>query len=279
MYNTGSILSKLNVTNVSGNSMVFNALAETSRATGSRAGGIQGYWLNEGGTKTASKPAFEQIALKLKKVAAVSYASDELLADTSALDSFLMRHMADELRFLVEDAVIEGSGAGQPLGILNSGALVSSTRTNANEVAAADIARMWARRWVGANDYVWLVDPTVIPQLSALTVGNFPLWIPGNSYNNAPSGTLYGRPILETEYTKALGTVGDILLVSFGEIAAIAKGGVELASSIHVQFLTDEQAFRAVYRFDSMPFWKTVLTPFNGSSDTVSPFVALAATT
>lgn len=279
MYNTGSILSKLNVINVTGNNMVFNAVDETSRVTGSRKGGIQGYWLNEGGTKTDSKPKFNQINLKLKKVAAVSYATDELLADTSALSDFLMRGMADELKFLAEDAVINGDGVGKPLGILNSPALVSATRTDANEVDSLDIARMWARRWVGANDYVWLIDPSVYPQLTNMTVGNFPIFIPGNSYSSAPGGTLYGRPVMEVEYTKQLGTLGDIMLVSFSEIAAIAKGGVELASSIHVKFLQDEQAFRAVYRFDAQPFWNSDVTPANGSSDTVSPFIALAATT
>ncbi len=278
MYNTGQILGRLNVTNVSGNTMVYNVLDETSRATGSRAGGLQGYWLNEGGTKTASKPKFDQISLKLKKVAALAYATDELLADTSALDGFLMRHMADELRFLVEDAVVEGDGVGKPLGILNSPALISATRTNASQVAAADIAGMWARRWVGANDYVWLIDQSVHPQLVNMTVGNWPVYVPAGGFNGAPYASLYGRPIIESEYSKALGSVGDVMLVSFSEIAAIAKGGVEMASSIHVQFLTDEQVFRAVYRFDAQPFWKSALTPFNGGN-TVSPFVALAATT
>jgi hypothetical protein len=58
----------------------------------------------------------------------------------------------------------------------------------------------------------------------------------------------------------------------------INKGGIEAASSIHVQFVTDETAFRFVYRMDGQPIWDTPVTPFQGS-DTVSPFVALLATT
>ena len=59
---------------------------------------------------------------------------------------------------------------------------------------------------------------------------------------------------------------------------AIEKGGIESASSIHVQFLTDETTFRFVYRFDGGPMWSSTLTPFKGSN-TQSPFVVLAAAT
>ncbi len=45
------------------NGMTFIASAETSRANGSRAGGIQGYWVGEGATITKSKPATLQAAM------------------------------------------------------------------------------------------------------------------------------------------------------------------------------------------------------------------------
>jgi hypothetical protein len=46
-------------------------------------------------------------------------------------------------------------------------------------------------------------------------------------------------------------------------------------TSIHVAFLTGEQAFRWQLRHDGQPFWKKPLTPKNGTN-TLSPFVALA---
>ena len=86
MYGVGNLLSRFNPMTVSGNGMLINAIDETSRADGSRFGGVLGYWLNEGGTKTASHPVFRQISLKLKKVAALCYATDELLEDATALE-------------------------------------------------------------------------------------------------------------------------------------------------------------------------------------------------
>jgi HK97 family phage major capsid protein len=279
MYGVGNLLSRFNPMTVSGNGMLINALDETSRANGSRLGGVLGYWLNEGGTKTASKPKFRQIDLKLKKVAALCYATDEILEDATALESWINTYVPDELRFMVEAAIMGGDGVGKPLGILNSPALVSARRTDASEIDATDIARMWARRWVGAQDYVWFAAPNIMPQLIQMTVGQMPVYMPPGGLSGSQYGTIYGKPLIETEYNPGLGTVGDLLLVSPSQYALIQKGGIQSASSIHVQFLTDETAFRFVYRVDGEPAWNSDLTPYNGTTDTVSPFVALAATT
>jgi len=65
-----------------------------------------------------------------------------------------MARVPDELRFKVEAAIFHGDGVGKPLGILNSGALVSAIRTDAGEIDPLDIGRMWAFRWQGVNDYI-----------------------------------------------------------------------------------------------------------------------------
>ena len=277
MWGVGSVLSHFNPIRVSGNSLTINAIDETSRADGSRMGGVQGYWLAEAAQKTASKPKFRQIELKLKKVAALCYATDELLADATALESWIANEVPAELRFKVEDAIINGDGAGKPLGILKSGSLVSATRTDDNKIDAYDIGRMWARRLPGFNDYIWLVNPAVFPQLLNMTIGQMPVFAP-SVRADVPYGTLLGRPVIENEYCQKLGDVGDILLASPSAYALITKGGVEAASSIHVKFDYDETCFRFVYRVDGAPYFNAAVTAFDGTN-TVSPFVALAAST
>ena len=277
MYNVGQLLSRVGVLNLGANtnSMLINGIDETSRAvSGSRYGGVLGYWLGEGATKSASKPAFRQIELKLKKVAALCVATDELLEDTTALESWLMQTAPEELRFQVEAAIYRGDGVGKPLGIMNSPCLVSPLRIDANEIDATDIANLWARRWAGASDYVWLVNQAVFPQLINLVVGNFPL-LAINGIQGAPFATMYGRPVIESEYCSALGTTGDIMLASLSSYQTIQRGGIKSDSSIHVYFTTDETAFRFVYRIDGQPLWHSALTPYQGSA-TQSPFVVLA---
>ena len=165
-----------------------------------------------------------------------------------------------------------------PLGMTASPALVTATRTDASEIDSLDVARMWARRYPGVNDYVWAGNANIFPQLINMTLGNMPIYMPPGGLSASPYGTILGRPFIETEYNPALGSVGDLLLFSPSQYAMITKGGVQAATSIHVQFVTDETAFRFVYRVDGKPFWKSAVTPYKGS-DTISPFVALAATT
>lgn len=140
---------------------------------------------------------------------------------------------------------------------------------------------MWAARYVGPADYVWFVNAAVLPQLYRMTVaegGYSGVYMPPGGLSATPYGTLLGRPVIETEYNPYLGTVGDILLASPSQYALITKGGIQSASSIHVNFTSDESCFRFVFRVDGQPIWASSVTAFDGTAS-ISPFVALAATT
>jgi HK97 family phage major capsid protein len=107
------------------NGVTVRAVDETSRATGSRWGGIKGYRLAEGGTKVGSFPTFKLIELRLKKYAVLCYATDELLQDATALGGIIGQGAAEELDFMVNDDILNGAGVAGPLGILVSPALVT----------------------------------------------------------------------------------------------------------------------------------------------------------
>jgi HK97 family phage major capsid protein len=278
IYATGQILSRVTSDPIgpNSNSAVYNGVDETTRAS-SLFGGIIGYWVAEGGTISASKPKFREVDLKLKKVAALCYATDEQLEDTVNLAAWLGRTVPDVLRFHVEDAIYEGDGVGKPLGILNSPCLVSVLRDTASTIVFADIVNMWARRWPGYQDYVWLVNADAAPKLDQLVLASS-TEMPTRFIDYGPDGVMRmkGRPVLEVEYAATMGTVGDILLASLSQYQTINKGDVKEASSIHVQFAAEETAFRFTYRIDGKPLWHSALTPFHGTN-TQSPFVSLAS--
>jgi HK97 family phage major capsid protein len=278
MYGIGNILSRVTMDNLGPNSngMIYNAIDESSRVS-TRHGGVLGYWGGEATSKTASAPKFRQLELKLKKVFALAYATDELLQDATALAGWLQREVPDELRFQTEAAFFYGDGAGKPQGIITSPALVSVTRLDATTIKLQDVANMYARRW-GNGNYVWYVNREAIPQLIQMAGTYQYVWMPPGGVSGSPFSTLMGFPVIETEYASALGTLGDIVLADMAQYQAIQKGGVEAASSIHVKFVTDETAYRFVYRVDGAPMWKDPLTPHKGSG-TLSPFVALTAAT
>ena len=203
--------------------------------------------------------------------------TDELLEDAGTMESWLTSNVPVELRYKVEDSFINGDGVGKPLGILNSGALKTVTRQNANQINATDIGNMWAARWAGYDDYVWIGNQSIFPQMLNLSIGQQPVFLTPGGLSNLAYASLLGRPYFDVEYLPTLGTAGDLMLVSPSAYQVIEKaGGIQTASSIHVQFVTDETAFRFVYRVDAAPTWTTALTGKDGA--TYSPFVNLLAT-
>ena len=106
VYDSSQLLSRIAMDGISAtsNGMTYYAEAETSRATGSRRGGVRFYWAAENSAVTVSAPTFREMELKLKKAAAAVYVTEEQLADTAALESYVMRVMPEEIRFGVEDA-------------------------------------------------------------------------------------------------------------------------------------------------------------------------------
>ncbi len=262
------------------NGITFRANAQTSRAAGSRWGGVQGYWVDEGTAPTATNPTWRKVELKLNKVAALGYATDELRQDVVALGNIMFDAFADELRFLVQDAIINGTGTGQPLGILNAPATVSQAKQGsqtATTVVSENLSKMWARLHSRSKrNAVWLINTDVNPELDNLYItgasSDFnPRFV---SYDATGATRIKGREVIETEYNATLGTVGDILVVDLSQYLFASKL-MQMADSMHVRFTTDEQAFRVTWRVDGRPAWISALTPFKGSN-TQSPFVSLA---
>jgi HK97 family phage major capsid protein len=190
-----------------------------------------------------------------------------------------------EFAFKIDDAVINGPGAGAPLGILTSNAAVVQAKDAgqaANTVSTTNILNMWSRLFgPSMKNAVWFVNQNVLPQLFPLTLGSgtavqllyFP---PGMNGNPGPWGKMLGRDVIPIEQAASLSSQGDIILSDMSQYILAQKGGMRADSSIHVAFLTGEMAFRFMLRLDGQPVWKKPLTPYK-SSITLSPFVTLQA--
>jgi HK97 family phage major capsid protein len=251
---------------------------ESSRANGARWGGIQTYWENEADQLIASKPKFRVMDLSLKKLTGLCYATDELLQDAAALESVLRQGFAEEFGFKIDDVILTGTGTGQPLGILNSDALVKASKESGQTelIRVENLFNMWSRLWGRSRtNAVWYINQELEPLLFTLKIGDVPVYIPAGGLSEAPYATLFGRPVVHLEQCSAAGEVGDIILADLSQYLLIDKGGINAASSIHVRFLYDENVYRFIYRVDGQPIWNKPLQPYKGSAS-VSPFVALA---
>jgi HK97 family phage major capsid protein len=225
------------------------------------------------------------VDLNLKKLTTLCFITDEILSDAFVnLEGYMFNLFAMEIAFRVGDSLINGDGVGKPLGILNSPALITvatepgqgaSTILTENVVKMA--SRLYAPYWKNA---VWLANQDINPQLHLLTLGvgtgGVVTYLPPSGLSASPYGTLYGRPVIHTEFNPSLGSVGDLLLCDMSQVVTLTKGGPEQASSMHLRFDYDELAFRVIMRIDGNHFWQSALTPFKGSA-TQGPYVALAA--
>jgi HK97 family phage major capsid protein len=193
-----------------------------------------------------------------------------------------MDAFAEEYGFMIDDAIIRGTGAGMPQGILNSNALVTvpAEAGQPNQtVVFENLSNMWGRLPARSRrNAVWLINQEVEPQLDRLAIAvGVGGAVEARFVTYGPDGVLRikGRPVIAIEQSEALGVTGDVILADLSQYLLIDKGPMESAVSIHVRFVWDEQTFRFVYRVNGQPIWNKPLTPYKGAG-AQSPFVALA---
>ena len=281
MYEVGRVFPRARQVAMSSRSMDIPYIVEISRATGSRHGGVRGYWVAEASTLTASTPSFGLLTLNAHKLACLGYATTEIEEDSAIGALQLLSELfAEELAWLMDESFISGTGAGQPLGILNSSCLISADREDATEIHAVDIIAMWARLWAPSRpNAVWFISQDLMVDLQRLsaetvtaTATEIPYFLPQLAGTGMQLNSLFGRPIIEIEQCSVRGDPGDIILADMTQYLHGMRRGIQTAQSIHVQFLTDQTAFKATVRLDGQPWWQAALTPANGGA-TLSPFI------
>lgn len=244
------------------------------------ASGVQARWRNEGSQMTADKMAQEPRVVPLHQLYAFVTATEELLEDAPRLAQRLTRKAGEAIAWKKNDAMVNGTGTGQPLGWMNSDALLTIAKESgqaADTLSAANVLKMYSRLLSIPGDApFWLANKDTVPELATMTIGDKPVWMPPNGLMDAPGGMLMGLPVRFSEHAKTLGDKGDLQLISpKGYYALRRESGPKFAQSMHLYFDYAVEAFRWTFRFGGQPHLSAPVSPANGSS-TKSHFVALA---
>ena len=263
-------------------------IKDTTRATGTIHGGVQLYWTGEEVAKTKSAPKFGKITLVLNKLTGLCYATDEILQDSPiSLEPLLTSVFTDAFAWTMDGAILNGTGAGQPLGVLNGPACISITKETgqaADTISFENIIKIYARMPArNKRNAVWVANEDTFPQLAVMQIavgtGGVPVWLPAGAASGKPYDTLMGKPLLWNEHCPKLGDAGDISFIDWSQYLLGQKrgrgAGIQTASSIHFKFDTDEKTFRFVFRVDGQPWWPSALTP-RYSNSTISPYIKIA---
>ena len=251
-------------------------------------GGVLAYWTAEAGAKTPTKPAFAQMELTPHKLAGLTYTSNELLADSAiALEPLIKSLFGKAWGYFEDDAFINGSGVGQPLGILNCPSLVANFRNTVLHIYYQDIVEMYNRMLPASRkNAVWILNPEALTELMQLVddggapaAGARVIWINHQmGAANPIPGTIFGRPFFVSEKMAGLGSQGDIGFFDLSYFLIGDRQPITIDASTHVAFTTDETAWRFVLRVAAQCWPSSALTPRHGTA-TLSPFVVLAAAT
>lgn len=250
-------------------------------------GGVTGYWTEEGATLTESQPRFGRVELRANKLVLYTEVPNELIRDARpSMEAFINDIFPEAIAWFEDVAFFIGGGVGEPLGFLNAPAAISITRTTGTghqNIDWTDIANMYSRMLPQSLDRaVWIVSPDAVANLLTMpfTVGGTsPIILGGGSFVSGTSAlplSILGRPVIVSEKARAVGNSGDINFVDFGFYLIGDRQAMSARQSEDFRFNTDVTAFRVIERLDGRPWLDSAITPQNGSSETLSPFVKLA---
>lgn len=243
-------------------------------------GGMLFYWAEEAEEKTESDPSFRKIQLVAHKLIGYTRASDELVADSAvSLDALLTGPlgMAGGASWHEEYAFLNGTGAGQPLGVINAGATITVARQAQLVFGYVDLVNMYESLYPGhsAATTCWSITQSGMSNLMQIVDpnGNY-IWQP-NAREGLPQ-TIFGLPVIFTEKQPRVGTTGDVVLTDWRYYLIGDRQAVTIESTKFDRWRWDETSWRMVHRVDGQPWLSSPLYLQDGTT-TVSPFVILGS--
>jgi HK97 family phage major capsid protein len=186
---------------------------------------------------------------------------------------------AGGVRWMEEYAFLNGTGAGQPLGVITAinTPTIAVNRAAANAVSYADFANMM-ERFLPSGRGVWHISQSLMSDVIQLNgpAGN-PSYVWASNAADGIPGTLLGLPVIWTEKVPRVGTTGDVVLADWRYYLLGDRQATTIESTKFDRWAYDETSWRVVHRVDGQPWMSAPLTYQDGTTS-VSPFVVLSST-
>ena len=203
-----------------------------------------------------TNPLFAQVNWNIHKVGGVTPTPNELVEDApQAIELILSALFATTINSKREFLILNGTGAGEARGILQSSALIAFTTITNNAFALADALGMTSRFKPWLSPGIWVAHPGVIPDIGVIQVGNG-----GGVLMKDPGGQdvfalpLLGKQIIYSEHLPQDDNSGDVLLIDPKAYILFQKRGMKVDFSEHVNFKEDQSVWRFTDRMDGQPW-------------------------
>jgi len=240
------------------------------------AAGVVATTTSAGGPLTETEPGFEMIQWRVNKVGGYTEVENELIADSpQSIEVLLTRLFGVAVSARTEQMVLRGTGAGEPLGILNAACAVAHTPGTNNTFAWADATTMQSRFKTVGGTPVWIIHPGIWPD-----IGDFETSAGGGVFQAnlqaALGNNILGYEILQSEHLPQDDNSGCVVLADLSAYLLFERSGLSIAFSEHAAFTSDKGTWRFTQRLDGQPWLKSAITLADPQgSYTMSPFVYL----
>lgn len=257
-------------------------VAPVDESTGWGTAGIQAARTAEGAASAVSTIALGQRTVTLYKATALVNITEELSSDNPACAQHITRIVSRQLQGIVERWLLRGSGAGEPLGILNAAALVSvaaeSSGNTSGTLIRQNISKMSGRLIPGFDaEAFWVQSPS-----AKIAIDDLMLSANGNTgavYGQGFGGALLGYPRVTSMEAQAVGTAGDLTLVAPSGFMTLVKGGIQSQATIYFAFDQGLTTLRAYIRLGQVPILSGAVVPKLDTATTLSHCVTTATRT
>lgn len=203
-------------------------------------------WYAENGTIAETDVTFGRASFTAKKMACVIRISNELLEDAANVQTVVENAMSAAIALELDRAALLGTGAGQPLGIVNGTNV--NTITSVGTLSDYDdfVDGIYAVRGYNFNPNAAMYSPTTGKKLAKMVTG-----LSGDLTKLVPPADFAN---LAKYVTNQLGdTVAVVGQWDQYLIGLRSQIRIEISRQADTAFMKDQSLIRAVWRGDGMP--------------------------
>ncbi len=162
-----------------------------------------------------------------------------------AFETYIVKKLSDKMAIAIENAILNGTGSGQPTGILAE-TLETVEYENAGTPTYANLCALMAKLKSGykPNSKFVMSAKMLWENIATITVGNQLVFLPDPTGEFA--GRIFGRPVIEDDY------ISDkkILLGNFEKYTINFNKAIEITDDNSIEFRKGNKVYRAMGLLD-----------------------------
>lgn len=186
-----------------------------------------------------------------KLIRTISITAEVSRMTITAFETWIVKKLTERMAIAIENAILNGTGEGQPKGILKETIKTIESKA-AGVIAYADICNMMANLKAGyKRGSAFVVNTqTLWNDLATITVGDQLVFVPDPTGEYA--GRIFGKPVIEDEYIPE----GNILYGLFSKYTMNWNQPIGVTSDDSTEFRSGNRVYRGMALVDG----KTVNT-------------------